>query len=67
MLALALLAALFEFHSPFWLDLHHRLYPESAPCCSPHDPPLTAIAEQRKSLTNRAGGSSSRGAGGSSG
>jgi len=29
MLALALLAALFEFHSPFWLDLHHRLYAES--------------------------------------
>jgi hypothetical protein len=29
-LALALVAALFEFHSPFWLDLHHRLYAESA-------------------------------------
>ena len=42
MLALALVAALFEFQSPFWLDLHHRLYAESGRVKVEHQMPPEA-------------------------
>jgi hypothetical protein len=42
MVALALAAALFEFHSPFWLDLHLRLYAESGRVKVEHQMPPEA-------------------------
>src|SRR3982751_3607389 len=42
MVAFALVAALFEFHSPFWLDLHHRLYAESGRLQIEHQMPPEA-------------------------
>jgi hypothetical protein len=60
MVALALLAALFEFHSPFWLDLHHRLYAESGRLQIEHQMPpdaqqrwKAALAAYRESYPDR--------------
>jgi len=52
MLALVLAAALFEFHSPFWLDLHHRLYAESGRVEVKHEMPPEAQRRWQAALAS---------------